>query len=274
MYSELLQKTEQELRIRGFSPKTVKSYIFHIEKFLNYYNEKNKSLKFVSKMDVKEYIDYMLRKGNKSTTINLMISSLKFFFINVAGKKLMYSIKRLRCRKYIPVVLKKEEILKMIEAAENPKHRLLIELLYSSGLRVSEAAKFRICSIKDNFALVESGKGNKDRYILLSERFITDLNSYLLQRKNYSDYLFNTRRGHYSVGTAERIVKEAARNAGIKSRVFCHALRSSFATHLIENNVDLLTVKRLLGHERIQTTQGYIKCSSNFIGNVKSPIDR
>ena len=121
--------------------------------------------------------------------------------------------------------------------------------------------------------IIRKGKGMKDRYFILSEKVVKDIGRFLKYRKGNNPYLFNDHKNHLCVRSAQQIIKNAARKAGIKKRVFCHALRSSFATHLIEQGVDMHKVQKLLGHARISTTIGYIKASPMFLDKIKSPLD-
>jgi integrase/recombinase XerD len=260
-----------ELRIRSYSERTTKAYLYNVKKFFEFIQKKPQE---VTQQDIKLYIAYLVDKGCKERTINLNISSLKFYFEEIMKRKLFTNIKRLKIPKNIPTILSKEEIKSMILNTRNSKHKLLIELLYSSGLRVSEAVKIKTIDmdLNENFAII-NGKGKKQRYVILSEKFIIDMNNYLKARNNDSVYLFDTRKGHYCIGTAQKIIKQAAKRAGLKKNVFCHALRSSFATHLIDEKTDEGIVQKLLGHARRETTRCYIKSSNNFIKDVTSPLD-
>lgn len=262
---------EAEIDLCGYSKRTKKAYVYHVERFLQFVKKKPQS---ITSVDIKLYLRHLIDKKNKERTINLVISALKFYFQNIMHRKLFFNIKRLKIPKNIPVVLSKEEIKGMILNTRNIKHRLLIELLYCSGLRVSEATSLKLIDMdfRENFAIIR-GKGKKERYVILSKKFIIDLWIYLNNRKNDNIYLFGTRKGHYSIGTAQKIVKKAGQRAGIKKNVFCHALRSSFATHLIDNDAEEEIVQKVLGHSRRETTMSYIKSSKNYIKDVVSPLD-
>jgi site-specific recombinase XerD len=176
----------------------------------------------------------------------------------------------------LPVVLEKEDILKMIDATSNLKHKLLLMLMYGSGLRVGEAIKARIehFDVSRKVFTVKSGKGAKDRYVNLSDRFI---NNFIAFTKNkLQGYLFESayNQGHpITSRTASKIVENSLRKAGINKKAHCHTLRTSYATHLIENGTDISYIQKLLGHSDIRTTQSYIRLSNESIRNVKSPLD-
>jgi len=222
----------------------------------------------------------MSDKELKPASINLILCGLKFFYGEVLEKDIFKKIKPPKSEKKLPTVLTKQEIKSMINAVKNKKHRLLIEFLYSSGLRISEAVKIKIDDIDldEKIGKVVSGKGKKDRLIILSNNLIEHIRSYLKQRKKKgyeSEYLFNVKdpEKHLSIRQAQKITKKAAKKAGINKRVFCHALRSSFATHLLESGVDIRVIQELLGHANLQTTQRYTKVSTEEIKKVKSPLD-
>ena len=164
----------------------------------------------------------------------------------------------------------------MVDATKNPKHKLLIELLYSSGLRVGEAVKIRTEDIipEQKIAIIRQGKWAKDRIVILSERFINDFKQCLQSRKDQSPCLFPSASGnpHISTRTAQKIIKNSAKKAGIKG-VYCHALRASFATHLFDRGTDIHHIQKMMGHNNISTTQGYIRLSTKSLKGIKSPMD-
>ena len=163
----------------------------------------------------------------------------------------------------------------MIDVTDNKKHRLLMELLYSAGLRVSEAVSIKVNDLDwhEKLGKVKAGKGKKDRNIILSNRLIEHIKEYLEGREDNNPYLFNNRDTHITTRQAQRIVKNAAVKAKIRKRVFCHALRSTFATHLLEAGTDIRIIQELLGHANLQTTERYTKVSTEQIKKVVSPLD-
>jgi integrase/recombinase XerD len=269
----VIEKLETELKLRGFSEKTLKAYVFHNKKFLEFVkkNEQN-----VTENDIKLYLGHLISdKGLRPSSVNLALSALKFYYEEILEKPIFSKIKAPKLEKKIPTVLTREEIQRMIKAVDNARHKLLIKILYSSGLRVSEAVSMKIddLDINERMGKVISGKGKKDRHIILSEQLCDDLSDYLVTRDDNNPYVFNIRDTHITIRQAQRIVKEAAAKAGIKKRVFCHALRSSFATHLLENGTDIRLIQELLGHSNLQTTQRYTKVSTEQLKKIKSPLD-
>jgi len=271
----MLKRLETELKIRGNTPETVKAYLAQNKRFIAFIK---KDVSKISTEDLKEYIAYLItEKKQKPASVNLALSAIKFFFENVVKRKIFVDIKPPKLEKKLPTVLTKEEMKRLIGAARNAKHRLLIELLYSSGLRVSEAVRLKVDDLDfdEHMGRVISGKGKKDRNIILSKRLVENIHEYLAQRKQESDYLFTGRNdAHLSVRMAQKSVNESAAKAGIKKRVFCHALRSSFATHLLEDGVDIRYIQSLLGHSSISTTERYTKVSTEQLKKIRSPLDR
>ena len=224
-----LEKLETELKIRGYSQATISSYMRHNLAFLKY---TKKSTRTIYEQDVKNYIAHLMYQNHKPASINLALSSIKFYFSNILKKNIFTDLKSPKIEKKLPTVLTKSEVRKLIDTTKNPKHRLLIELLYSSGLRVSEAVKLKVndLDLSEKMGFVRSGKGKKDRNIILSTDFIKNLKNYLESRKESSEYIFTSYKGHITTRMAQKIVNDISKQAGIQKRVFCHALRSSFAT--------------------------------------------
>jgi len=269
----LIEKLKTELQIRGFSEKTIKAYVFHNQRFLDFIK---KNPDEISEDDVKSYMAYLMaERKQKPSSVNLVLSSLKFMYQEIIKKRIFDGIKSPKNEKKLPTVLTRDEISRMIKALKNGKHRLLIEFMYSSGLRVSECVSIKIkdLNLHEKMGIVKSGKGKKDRNIILSKKLVYDLERYLNKRKDENPYVFPVKDKHISVRQAQKIVHEAAKRAGIQKRVFCHALRSSFATHLLENGTDIRIIQELLGHSNIQTTERYTKVSTAQLKKVISPFD-
>mgnify|MGYP001319849740 CR=1 FL=1 len=271
-----LKKLVTELKLRGFSEKTIEAYTFHNKQFLTFINKTPES---VSEDDVKAYLGHLIAdKKLKPASVNLALCSLRFYFKKIIENDIFTKIEAPKSETKIPTVLSKDEIQKMIQATKNIKHRLLLKLLYSSGLRISEAVSIKIddLEINEKMGIIKSGKGRKDRHIILSDEFLKDLPRYLKKRaKKGKDnpYLFNIRDNCISSKMGQKVVKQAAEKAEIGKRVFPHALRSSFATHLLENGTDIRVIQELLGHSNLATTQRYTKVSREQLKKVKSPLD-
>lgn len=269
----MLKKLEIEMKLRGFSEITIKNYLRHNNLFLTFIKKEPEK---INEDDVKSYLAYLLsEKKIKPASASLTLSALRFFYKEVLEKDIFAKIKTPKLEKKIPTVLTKDEVKALLNALENKKHRLLVELLYSAGLRVSEAVKIKVddFDFNEKMGKVRSGKGRKDRHIILSTNLIESIKKYLAKREENSEYLFPSKDRFMSIRMAQKIVNKGAKKAGIKKRVFCHALRSSFATHLLEAGTDIRVIQELLGHSSIATTQRYVNVSTAELKKVKSPLD-
>ena len=259
---------EREMKLRNFSKETMEAYLYFNQKFSEFIK---KSPKEVSQKDIEDYILFLYERNRSSATRHLATAALHFYYCNVLRRK--FNLTYPKREKKVQVVLTKEEIEKLIDVTNNSKHKLLIELIYSSGMRVSEAIKTKHKDIltNENLLLVRQGKGRKDRFTIISERFMKD---YMNVEKS-GEYIFYTRlnpKKHISRRTAEKIMENAAKKAGVK-KAFPHKLRGSFATHLYENGTDIYTIQKLMGHSNSSTTQRYIANSARNIKHIKSPLD-
>ncbi len=263
-----LENLETELVLRGYSKKTIDSYLYYNKQFLKFIG---KSPKYVLEKDIKTYIKSLIGLGLEKNTINLAISAILFYYKKIMHRK--FFIPRLKKDKKLYPVLSKQEIRQILDIIKNKKHKLLIQALYSTGLRVSEIAKLKITDIdmERNVGYVRLGKGKKDRLFTLSNTFVESLQQYL--KKHNSEYIFSTVKGRYSTRTIEIICKRYAKSAKIKKNVTPHTFRRSFATHLIEAGYSLLIVQKLLGHSDIKTTQSYIRGSKVPMQAIINPLD-
>lgn len=268
---EIIKKLAVELKIRGFSKKTVDAYTSHINLFHSFIK---KPLDQVTEDDVKEYMAYLRDKPQKPASINLALSAIKFLYKHIFKTTRIESISGVKKELKDPLVLTKEEVSLLFNSINNQKHKLLFQLMYSSGLRVSECVSLKKddLDLKEGVIRVKLGKGKKDRTTKLADSLIDSLKGYM-HADETSDYMFPGKSGHITIKLAQKVIKQAAKKSGLKKRVFCHMLRASFATHLHQSGVDSRTIQVLLGHSDLATTQRYTKVSLDQIKNIKSPID-
>ena len=261
----------QELAIRGFSNRTIKTYLEQNKKFLEFIK---KSAKEVNAQDIKDYLLYLKGGGMTNTSLNLVISALKFYYQQILKRKIFFNIKRPKREKYLPVVLSREEINKIIEVTGNIKHKLILSLAYGAGLRVSEVIGLKVGDL-DFLELtvhIKQAKGGKDRITLLPEKLKVDLQKFI-SNKEGSDLVFESEHGgKLTERTAQKIFEHSLEKADIKKDATFHSLRHSFATHLLENGVDVRYVQELLGHQNIKTTQIYTKVTNPRLKSIKSPL--
>ena len=263
------QRLQQELKIRRYSPRTIEVYLHYNADFLKFCR---KSFHEVSRDDVRNYLEHLADKRRSGSTMRLSFNALLFYYRNVLQTNIMYGIRIPKGDQKVTVALTKEEVHKLIEAIKNPKHKLLIELIYGSGLRASEAVKikYRNILVDEKILIVRAGKGRKDRKTILSDKFILDLK----EEKDSDTYVFPGRNGHLTTESVQQILKIAAKRAKIKKHVYPHLLRHSFTTHLDEDGVKPRHLRKILGHKDQKTTDGYIYDSGKEIKNIKSPLDK
>ena len=259
---------------RGLSPSTVRTYIYIVKKFLRIYR---KDPFHVTKNDIQRHLDHLLRWDQSGSTMNVHLAALKFFYEKVIGKRLTICIDFNRKPKRLPTVLTQEETRKFFQFLRNRKHWLIILLLYSAGLRVSEVVSLRVKNLHldESYGWVRNGKGRKDRIFIVAKKLREELQQWIKdQQLSDKDWLFSGYGfSHYSVESVRMIIKKARRMANISKNVTPHTLRHSFATHLAENGYSLLEIQPLLGHKNLDTTMIYTHLAAPKLCNVKSPYD-
>lgn len=262
-----LDKLKTELKLRGFSPLTIRNYSFFVEKFLKHSLKEEKDL---DQEDVRNYLASLLDSKSKNTVM-LAAAALKFYYSQILNKEIGH-IKVPKKDKHLPEVLTKEEVKKLIDSSETRKSKLILSLLYSSGLRVSEVVKLKPGDIDfgQNIGWAREGKGSKDRMFILSESLSKELGEY--NKKRDGTYLFSEE-NPLTTRNIQKIVKLARHKAQINKKVTPHTLRHSFATHLLEAGTDIRIIQTLLGHASLSTTQLYTHVSSEQLKKVKNPLD-
>jgi integrase/recombinase XerD len=269
----VLKKLETELKLRGFSKQTSKMYLFYNRKFLEFIK---KNPEKITDDDVKEFLASKISDDSLSnSSVALIKASLKFFYTDMLGKN-MSLIKTPKASKKLPVVLTRKEIKGLIDNTENIKHRLLIELLYSTGVRLSECINLQYSDLdlNDGTGWVRLGKGAKDRIFIVSDMFKKDLLEYMEKTgAGGKGFIFSVNGKKMSPRGIQHAIKVCSERAGIEKPVHVHTLRHSFATHLLENGVDIRKIQKLLGHSNLQTTQIYTQVSNEEIKKIKSPLD-
>lgn len=274
---QILLRMREDIRLRGLSENTLESYTLHARVFLEYSNRPAEQLDVD---DIRNFLWYLINERKASPgTVNSYSAAIRFLFAVTLNRTLNYlQIPRQKKRKILPEVLTREEVFSIIESCENIKHKAMLMVVYSAGLRVSEAAALKIQHIdsKTMRVFVDCGKGGKDRYTLLSEACLCVLREYWkrYRPKHPEGWLFL---GTYNVShiTSRGIAfafDEAVKRTNITKNVSIHTLRHSFATHLLEDGATLLQIKELLGHASIQSTTIYLHLA-NITSGIKSPLD-
>ena len=264
---EFLKKLEVELKISKNSPYTIRNYINANELLIN---QADKEPTRIAEQDVKNYIAENLT-DKAAMSIILFLSAIKYAYSNVLQKDITATIKRPKKEKHLPTILSKDEIKKLLKELKTEKSKLMTSLMYACGFRVSELVNLKTADLnfQEKIGHVRQAKGNKDRIFNIPEFLIEDLQE---QASRNQEYLFQGKSGKLSTRNLQKIVSQAGIRAGLKN-VHCHTLRHSFATHLLENNVDIRKIQELLGHADLSTTQIYTHVSTEELKKIKSPID-
>lgn len=264
------------LKQKRYSESTIKTYSAYIKDFLHYFQ--GKDIEMLNIDEINGYILYLVNECSISPSEqNQRINSIKFYYEKLLGReKLYYKLERPVKISGLPKVMSKNEVMQLLKNTGNLKHKCILALIYSAGLRRSELINLRITDILSDRKQVhiKQSKGNKDRYTLLSDSLLEELRKYYKQYRPRV-WLFEGQvaGSQYSATSIARILKNAARKAGIKRTVTPHMLRHSFATHLLEQGTDLRFIQELLGHSSSKTTEIYTHVSNSNISAIKNPLD-
>lgn len=264
----------QKLELKKYATNTVRTYVKSFEAFINHY--KNHDLLALNEQDIRAYLQILVQEKKSNSYINQAINSIKFYYEVVLDMpNRFYAIERPRKERKLPKVLSKEEVNDMIKSCQNLKHKCIISLLYSAGLRRNELLSLKIDDIDSDRMLihVKAAKGNTDRYTLLSKTLLKDLRQYYKEYKPVNFLFEGPYNRPYSPASVLKIVKKAAAASSIKKNVTPHMLRHSFATHLLENGTDLRYIQALLGHRSSKTTEIYTHIATNAFTAIKNPLD-
>lgn len=276
--SPLREQYIRLLTLRGYSQRTQESYIAAVAALSGRYGRSPASL---SDEQIQEHLIELGERGLAFSTINVAVSALRLFYGQVL-KRPMDSLKEVLPRRRgvtrRPRVYAREELRKLfLEGCRSTVDRAFLMTVYGAGLRLNEACHLKVNHIESGRMMlrVEQGKGRKDRHTILSPWLLDELRAYYRQQGPVT-WLFPARRGGdvpMIAGTAQKIFYNALERAGLPNRGGIHCLRHSFATHLLEDGVDLLTLKMLLGHSHFSTTAGYLHVSRKRLAAVRSPLD-
>lgn len=259
---------------KGYSPKTLKSYLGHLERYLLF------SKGAIDKHHIDQFILYLLEnKKSSHSYVNQGINAIKCYLKSTdqAANIKVDSIIRPKKEHKLPKVMSKEEVKKVIDATSNTKHKTMIMLAYSCGLRVSEVAEMKVENIDSArmVVVIRQGKGRKDRITSLSDKMLNQLREYYSEYKP-SIWLFEgpDKQKHINVRTVQAVFNKAVEMAGIKKSLSFHSLRHSYATHMLEAGVDLRYIQELLGHKSSKTTEIYTHVSVQSLTKIANPLDQ
>ncbi|MGB5584772.1 MAG: site-specific integrase, partial [Gammaproteobacteria bacterium] len=270
--SRLRQRMIEDMRLRKLSPKTQSGYIRAVKKLAIYLK---RSPATASTEDLRRFQLHLVERGVSSITLNATITALRFFFVTTLNRAdAVIKMSRVPVPRKLPVVLSREEVTRLIDAAGNPKYRAALSVAYGAGLRVSEVVALKISDIDSTRMTlrIEQGKGHKDRYAMLSPVLLEHLRAWwrFAHRQGLmleDGWLFPGQNpvNPLTARQLNRVCKSAAADAEIEKRVSMHILRHSFATHLLEEKVDIRVIQVLLGHKKLETTALYAQVATDLL---------
>jgi site-specific recombinase XerD len=269
----MLQQLETDIKLRGLSVKTLEEYVKRTELFLRW---ADKPAQLLNEQDIARFLTYLIDvRRLKPSSVNTYNSALRFFFGVTLNQNINYKqVPRQKQRRRIPDILTREELAKIFDACDTLRDKALLMTIYSAGLRLSEVVNLRVRDIdsKDMRIFILKGKGDRDRFTLLSQINLEVLREYW-KRYRPHDRLFLTKQGTPVTPRAvQDIFKKYVEKVGITKNVSVHSLRHAFATHLLEDGANVIHIKQVLGHTHIQSTTFYLHVA-NIETNLKSPLD-
>lgn len=278
--SPLRQRMLDDMRMRKLAPKTQSHYLRAVRQFVGFLGRPPDT---ATVEDLRRYQLHLVDHGISPVSLNAAITGLKFFFdVTLDHADLMVRMQPVRIPRTLPVILSRDEVARLIEAAGNLKHQTALSVAYGAGLRVSEVVALKVGDIDSQRMTlrIEQGKGSKDRYAMLSPVLLERLRTWWkfahAQGKMLpGGWLFPGLDPIDPLSTRQlnRAIHAAAEAAGIDKRVSMHTLRHSFATHLLEQKVDIRIIQVLLGHKKLETTALYAQVATDILREVVSPIE-
>ena len=271
----LRQRMLEDLRIRNYAPTTVACYIRSVAEFAQHFNKPPDQL---GPEEIRAWQLFLLNeKRVKLSTYIQAVCALRFFYQNTLHRRI--EIDRIplpRSEKKLPVILSKAEVKALLEGPKNLKHRAMLATMYGAGLRVSEVASLKMSDLdrERRVIWVRGGKGHKDRQVMLAEP-LRDLLAAYWRWKRPTNWLFPGRNPDFPIATKSvfRACQKAAQKAGIRKPIHPHSLRHAFATHLLDEGVNLLVIQTLLGHAHLKTTARYLHLSDSVVRSTRSPLE-
>ena len=269
----LRTKMIEEIRLRNFSPRTEQSYVSAMVGLVKYYRQSPDQL---TQEHIRSYLLHLKERGLSPSSRNVAISGLKFFYHQILGWNEQQLFLPPRKRSWVlPEVLSPKEVERLLLAAVKLRDRCLLMTAYATGLRVSELVRLKVSDIDSSRMMVrvEQGKGRKDRYTILSQRLLSELRTYWREHRSPTWLFPNAKGNPISIDYAQRIYNLAKQKAQIHKGKGIHTVRHCFATHLLEAGVDLVTIKTLLGHNSLQSTQRYLQIRQHKLTSMANPLD-
>jgi site-specific recombinase XerD len=272
--TDLRRRMLEDLQLAGYSPKTIKSYIYTVRDLAKHYH---RSPDLLTDEEVRQFFLHLIneRKLSKSS-ITIYLCGIKFFIETTLKMKMnILDIVRPRPTKRLPVVMSQDEVRTILKLVKRPIYRMALTIIYACGLRISEGVRLTISDIdgKRNLLRVRDGKGGKDRYVPLHKSAQKLLRVHYREFGEGSEFLYPHKEGHISIDTLQIAFRKALRASGVNKPATVHTLRHSYATYLLENGENLSTIKDILGHSSIVTTDIYTHVTEKTTTRLRISLD-
>lgn len=270
----LRRRMTEDLQLAGYSIKTIESYLYSVQRLAKYFH---RSPDLLTDEEIRQFFVHLTSERKLSaSSITIYLCGIKFFFETTLKKKLnILEIVRPQRSKKLPVVLSQKEVKSILKRVKSPIYRMALTIIYACGLRISEGARLQTSDIdgKRHLLRVRNGKGGKDRYVPLHERPLELLRAYYRIYGKGSAFLFPLKNGHIAIDSLQKVFKQALRESKVNKPATVHTLRHSYATHLLENGEDISTIKGLLGHNSIVTTDIYTHVTEKITIRLQGSLD-
>jgi len=273
---KLHDRMQEDLLLKAYSPHTQKAYLRCARHFVSHYM---RSPEEMGEQEIRDFLLHLVRDRKASpSTLGMYVNALKFLYtVTLKRPAEVEGISHPKRPKTLPVILSPEEVLRVFAAIRSVKHKALIATAYAAGLRISEVCGLRITDIDSQRMRihVRSGKGKKDRYVMLGQSLLALLRQYYQKARPKGEYLFPGYKPQRPICTTavNQVLRKVVRQAGLSKKVTMHTLRHCFATHLMETGTDIRIVQVLLGHSSIRTTLRYTHITDRLVQKLVSPLD-
>lgn len=273
---KLHDRMQEDLLLKAYSPHTQKAYLRCARHFVSHYM---RSPEEMGEQEIRSFLLHLLRDRKASpSTLGMYVNALKFLYtVTLKQPEPVNNLSHPKRPKTLPVILSPEEVLRVFAAIRSVKHKAIIAAAYAAGLRISEVCGLRIADIDSQRMRihVRSGKGKKDRYVMLGESLLALLRQYYQKVRPKGEYLFPGQKPqrHITPTAVRQVLRKVIRETGLCKKVTMHTLRHCFATHLLEAGTDIRILQVLLGHSSIRTTLRYTHITDRLVQKLVSPLD-
>jgi integrase/recombinase XerD len=273
---KLHDQMKEDLLLKAYSPHTQRAYLGCVRQFVRHYM---RSPQEMGEQEVRDFLLHLVRDRNASpATQDMYVSAFKFLYVvTLKRPEVVKDLSHPKRPKTLPVILSPEEVLRVFAAINSVKYKAIIAAAYAAGLRISEVCGLRIADIDSQRMRIHirSGKGKKDRYVMLGESLLVLLRQYYQAVRPQGEYLFPGQKpqSHISTTSVSSVLRQVIRETGLAKKVSMHTLRHCFATHLMEAGTDIRILQVLLGHSSIRTTLRYTHITDRLVQKLVSPLD-